>query len=286
FEPEEGDDWKSEETWKKANPALGDFRNIEEMRELFREAAHMPARETVFKQLYLNMWVESSARWLSSEAWNMGADPINPEDLRGQPCYAGLDLSTTTDLSALALVFPQSEGRYAVLPFCWCPADNARQRQNRDRAPYETWIRQGHLRATEGTSIDYDRIRADINELGKDFEIRKIAVDRWNATQLITQLTGDGFEVCAFGQGVRDMSAPTKELERLVLAGKLQHGGNPVLTWCASNVHVTIDPAGNYKPDKSKSTDRIDAAVALIMAIGVAMQEPDDGTLLNEILWA
>jgi len=284
FEAPADADWRDEATWRLANPALADFRSIDEMRELFREAQHMPARENVFRQLYLNQWVESSARWISSEAWASGEGEIDRDSLLGQPCYAGLDLSTTTDLSALTLIFPQPGGNFVVLPYAWCPKENARQRQNRDRAPYETWIREGIVRATEGNSIDYDRIRADINELGQLFDIKKIAADRWNATQIIGQLRNDGFDIVAHGQGFRDMSPPTKELERLILAGKLHHGGNPLLTWAMANVQTATDPAGNLKPDKGKSTDRIDPVVALVMAIALATQD-DGGDYLKEILW-
>ena len=267
-------DWADEEVWHRCNPALGDFRSLDEMRQRFNEAREIPALETVFRQLYLNQWVESSVRWLSSEAWDRGDVPVDPNMLRGQTCFAGLDLSTTTDLSALVLVFPKDDGFYSVLPYVWCPEDGARQRQNRDRAPYETWIRQGLLRATPGNVVDFSRIRADINELGQQFNIRMIASDPWNAMQLMTQLQGDGFEVQQFRQGFQSMNSPTKELEKLVLAGKLHHGGHPILRWCASNVHIEIDAAGNYKASKKKSVERIDPIVAMIMGLSLAMQAP------------
>ncbi len=187
--------------------------------------------------------------------------------LESQECYAGLDLSSTTDITALVLVFPE-EGRFKVLPFFWIPEEGARQRERRDRVPYPQWIRQGLIEATPGEVIDYDRIRTKINELGQRYHIREIAIDRWNATQLATQLEGDGFQMVAFGQGYASMNWPTKKLEELVLGGKLAHGGHPVLRWMASNVSIETDAADNWKPSKKKSVERIDGIVALIMAAG------------------
>ena len=148
---------------------------------------------------------------------------------------------------------------------------HTRKRERRDRVPYETWARQGLVETTPGNVIDYDYIRARINELGERFDIREIAVDRWNATQLAIQLQGDGFEVVTFGQGFKDMTAPTKELEKLVVGGRLRHGGHPVLRWMAGNVAVQTDAAGNLKPSKKKSTERIDGIVAAVMALGRAL---------------
>ena len=275
YEAPENADWSDEQVWRDCNPALDDFRSLDEMRQRFNEAREIPALETAFRQLYLNQWVESVTRWLSSEAWDRGSSPIDPESLRGQRCFGGLDLSTTTDLSALVLVFPDGDGGYQALPYFWCPAENARLRQTRDRAPYETWIRQGLLRATPGNAVDYRRIRADIGELGKQFNIRKLAFDRWNATQLTADLMDDGFEVAEHGMGYASMSAPTKEFERLVLAGKFQHGGHPILRWCAANVTVELDSAGNYKPSKRKSVERIDGVVAAIMGVSAAVSSGD-----------
>jgi phage terminase large subunit-like protein len=169
------------------------------------------------------------------------------------------------------LVFDDGNGGRILVPRFWIPADNAQKRERRDRVPYQTWARQGLIEMTPGNVIDYDIIRARINELGKRFEIREIAVDRWNATQITTQLDGDGFELISFGQGFKDMTAPSKEFEKLVVSGKLRHGGNPVLRWMASNVSVQMDAAGNLKPSKDRSTERIDGIVAAIMGLGRAM---------------
>jgi phage terminase large subunit-like protein len=221
------------------------------------------------------------------EKWDAcGPVPIDEAKLTGQRCVAGLDLSSTTDITALVLVFPvddksgkqgeltSSEGNLIVLPFFWIPVEGARQRERRDRVPYLTWAREGLIEMTPGNVVDYDVIRKRINELSERFDIEEIALDRWNATHLATQLSGDGFEMVAFGQGYRDMTAPTKEMEKLVLCGRLQHGGHPVLRWMASNVAVETDAAGNLKPSKKKSIERIDGIVAAIMALGRAMLVP------------
>ncbi len=211
-------------------------------------------------------------RWLSRVSWDAcGGAPIDEASLVGRKCYAGLDLFTTTGVSALVLLFAEEDGAMIVLPSFWIPSDNARKRERRDRVPYQTWARQGLLEMTPGNVIDYDVIRTRINELSKRFCIHKIAIDPWNATQLSVQLQRDGFEVVTFGQVFKDMTAPTKELEKLAVSGKLRHGGHPVLRWMASHVSVETDAAGNQKPSKKKSTDRIDGIVAGVMALGRAL---------------
>jgi phage terminase large subunit-like protein len=171
-------------------------------------------------------------------------------------------------------VFPQ-DGGLRALPFFWIPEEGAKQRERRDRVPYPQWIKQGLIEATPGEVIDYDRIRVKINQLRQRYNIREIAIDRWNATQLATQLEGDGFQMVAFGQGYASMNWPTKKLEELVLGGRLSHGGNPVLRWMASNVSIETDAADNWKPSKKKSVERIDGIVALIMAAGRAGLDKD-----------
>ena len=258
------DDWTNTEVWQKANPSFGITISAEQFAEDCREAQESPAKENSFRRYRLNQWTEQEVRWLSMEKWDACSASLG--DLQGRECYAGLDLSSTTDITALVLVFP-SEDRYDVLPLFWVPEEGARQRERRDRVPYLQWIREGHIEATPGEVIDYDRIRTRINELGQQYQIREIAIDRWNATQLATQLEGDGFEMVAFGQGYASMNWPCKKLEELVLGGKIAHGGNPVLRWMAGNVSIEKDAADNWKPSKKKSIERIDGIVALIMGV-------------------
>ena len=205
----------------------------------------------------------------------------NRSQLDGRTCFAGLDLSSTTDISALVLVFP-ADDHYDVLPFFWVPEEGARRREKQDHAPYVSWIQQRLIEASPGEVIDYERIRTKLNELGKRFRIEQIAIDRWNATQLATQLDDDGFEIVSFGQGYASMSAPTKKLEELVLSQKLRHAGNPVLRWMAGNVAIEQDAADNWKPSKKKSQERIDGIVALVMAVDLATRYVEHKSIYSE----
>ncbi len=274
--PDEAD-WTSEEVWRHANPALGDFRNLDEMRAACRKAQQVPALQNTFRRLYLDQWTQQDSRWLDLGVWDASAGLIVPEKLAGRRCFAGLDLATSTDIAACVLVFsPENpEGNWEVLPQFWIPEENMLERARKDRVPYDAWVREGFVHATPGNVIDYGHIEATIERLGKEYDIREVAYDRWGATQISQQLQGAGFTVVPFGQGFRDMSEPTKELARLVLAGRLQHGGNPVLRWMADNLVVDQDPAGNLKPNKQKSREKIDGIAALIMALGRAMRHEE-----------
>jgi phage terminase large subunit-like protein len=273
FTAEEGDDWKDPKTWAKANPCLGTAIQLDYLARECLHAQQVPAYENTFRRLHLNQWTEQATRWLPMDAWDEGAGEVDAESLAGRRCYAGLDLSTTTDISALVLVFPPDEDdpNYRVLAYFWVPEESMRQRASRDGVPYEEWHRRGLIQATEGNVVDYDVIRARINELGQTYNIAEIAVDRWNSTQMQTQLAGDGFTVVPFGQGFASMSAPSKELEKIVVGRQLRHGGHAVLRWMAANVAIEMDPAGNIKPTKSKSSGRIDGIVGTVMGLGRAM---------------
>ena len=269
------DDWKDPATWRKAHPGLGVSVQEDYFAAECAKAQAMPSYENTFRRLLLNQWTESDVRWLGMDAWDKcGKDLPN---LDGLPCYAGLDLSTTTDITALVLAFPIG-GMVHLLPFFWVPGDSILKRAKRDRVPYDVWQKQGHIEATSGNVIDYELIRARINELSERFHIKEIAIDRWNATQLATQLTGDGFNIVAFGQGFASMSAPCKELEKRVLGCEINHGKNPVLRWMASNVSIEQDAAGNIKASKAKSTERIDGIVASVMSLGRVIANEQDVT--------
>ena len=237
-------------------------------------ARQNPAEENLFRQLRLCQWVKQAVRWMPMEAWDKCAFAVNAEVLEGRACYGGLDLSSTTDITAFGLVFPPEyeEDKYVILPFFWIPEDNMEIRVRRDHVPYDVWEKQGFLKTTEGNVVHYGFIEAFIEELGMKYNIREIAFDRWGATQMVQNLEGLGFTVVPFGQGFKDMSPPTKELMRLTLDQKIAHGGNPVLRWMMDNIHVRTDPAGNVKPDKEKSTEKIDGAVAAVMALDRAIR--------------
>lgn len=277
-EPE--DDWTDPAVWAKANPGLGVSPKLEFLEAQCAKAQDSPRLENRFRRYHLNQWTEQIDRWLPMDRWDGCVGGIGWEDLaeqlQGRACYGGLDLSTTTDLSAFVLAFPPEDEAepWHLIPYFWCPEANIERRARRDRVPYPTWVAEGALTATEGDVVDYDRVRAEINDLGARFDIREIPADRWNASQLITQLAGDAFTIFPFGQGYASMSAPSKEFEALVIGGRLAHGGHPVLRWMASNVAVEEDAAGNLKPSKRKSTERIDGIVAAIMAVGRGMTVP------------
>jgi len=267
FSAPEDADWKAEKVWASCNPALGSFRSIDEMRTLCNKAQETPALEMAFRRLYLNQWVNSVERWLPMDAWDACNDAVDVEKLNGRTCYAGLDLSSTTDLTALALVFIGDDGYLDVLMHFWIPGDTAVDKEKRDRVPYRVWAKEGLITLTPGNVIDYQYIRHTLHELREKYDIAEIAFDRWGATKLSQDLTDDGFLMVPFGQGFASMSAPTKELMNLVLSRKIRHGGHPVLRWNCDNLVVRMDPAGNLKPDKEKSTQKIDGMVALIMSI-------------------
>ena len=219
-----------------------------------------------------------AVRWMPMDKWDKCAFPVNEDDLEGRVCYGGLDLSSTTDITAFVLVFPpqDEDDKYMVLPYFWIPEDNLDLRVRRDHVPYDVWERQGTLQTTEGNVVHYGYIEKFIERLGERFNIREIAFDRWGAVQMVQNLEGMGFTVVPFGQGFKDMSPPTKELMKLVLEEKIAHGGHPVLRWMMDNIFIRTDPAGNIKPDKEKSTEKIDGAVATIMALDRAIRCGND----------
>ena len=259
-------------TWRLANPNLGVSLRTDYLRRECRRAKAEPAYENVFRRLHLNQRTEQQERWLVMAEWDACAGALG--QLAGRVCFAGLDLASTTDLSAFVLYFPNEDPDDpggAVLPFYFVPRANAIERERRDRVPYLTWAREGCIELTEGNVADYTYIRRRINELSELYQITDIGVDPWNATQLSNDLDGDGFEVVQFQQGFRDMNAPTKELGKLVRGRHLRHAGHPVLRWNALNVAVDVDSGGNLRPSKKRSFERIDGLVATIIAIGRAI---------------
>ena len=271
---DENDDWTDPKIWKKANPSLGITVDLEKVKAACNSAKQNPAEENSFRQLRLNQWVKQAVRWMPMDKWDKCAFPVNPDDLKGRVCYGGLDLSSTSDITAFVLVFPpiENDDKYYVLPFFWLPEENIDLRVKRDNVLYDVWERQGYLYTTEGNVVHYGFIEKFIEEQGKIYNIREIAFDRWGAVQMTQNLEAIGFIVVPFGQGFRDMSPPTKELMKLTLEQKIAHGAQPVLRWMMDNIYIRTDPAGNIKPDKEKSTEKIDGAVATIMALDRALR--------------
>ena len=272
------EDWTDPKTWKKANPSLGETIGMDKVKAACDSARQNPGEENAFRQLRLNQWVKQAVRWMPMEKWDACAFPVNPEELEGRVCYGGLDLSSTTDLTSFCLVFPpeNEEDRYYVLPYFWLPEDTLPLRVNRDHVPYDVWERQGYIQTTEGNVVHYGFIEKFIEHLGELYNIREIAFDRWGAVQMVQNLEGMGFTVVPMGQGFASMSPPTKELMKLTLEKRIAHGGHPVLRWNMDNIFIRTDPAGNIKADKAKSTEKIDGAIACIMALDRAIRCGND----------
>ncbi len=274
----EDEDWTDPKVWMKSNPSLGETIGMDKVEAACESAKQNPGEENSFRQLRLNQWVKQAVRWMPMDKWDVCAFPVNEEILEGRVCYGGLDLSSTTDLTSFCLVFPpeDEEEPYYVLPYFWVPEDTLELRVKRDHVPYDLWNRQGYLETTEGNVVHYGYIEKFIERLGERFNIRDIAFDRWGATQMSQDLENMGFTVVPMGQGFASMSPPTKELMKLTLERKIAHGGHPVLRWNMDNIFIRTDPAGNIKADKAKSTEKIDGAIAMIMALDRAIRCGND----------
>lgn len=287
---DEDDDWQNEDTWIKANPLLGVSKKVSTMRQDAREAANKPMELNQFLRWHLNVWTQATTRWINPIQWAAcGEIEVDREELIGKTCYAGLDLAQIYDLAALALVFPPEESGepYRVLCLFWLPEDNMIERVRRDQVPYDVWARAGYITLTPGNVIDYHFIESDILEMAGRYQIAELGYDRFGATQIVQNLQdamGDEW-VVPIGQGFVSMNAPMKELGRLIAGGKLAHGGNPVLNWMADNLVARTDPAGNIKPDKEKSREKIDGMVALIMAIDRATRNMGGETTAEEMIF-
>jgi phage terminase large subunit-like protein len=265
----------------KANPNLGVSKKLDKMAEEAAEARDVPSKLNAFQRLHLNMWTNVETMWLPVEHWKQCNGAVDAEGLAGRTCYGGLDLSSTTDITALVLVFPPQADKdaYQVLCRFWLPTDSMKERVKRDRVPYDAWVRQGYLNLTPGNTIDYSFVIAQIDADMQKYDLPEIAFDRWGASRIQTQLQeigGKDFMV-QFGQGFASMSAPFKEFEKLILSHRIAYGNNPVLNWMAHNIVAVTDPANNQKPDKSRSREKIDGVVALIMALDRATRHEGEG---------
>ncbi len=273
----DADRWDEPEMWWKANPNLGISLSMDYLSRQCEKAKQSPRFENTFKRLHLNIKTEQDSRFLNMALWDKCDGEVNEAALQGALCYGGLDLASTTDIAAFLLYFPET---HAVISRFWIPSDMAHQRERRDRVTYSAWARDGLVTMTKGNVIDYSFIKAEITSLGTKYGIKDIGGDRWNLEMLRQEMADVGAEIIPFGMGFASLSAPTKELERLVLCGELAHGGNEVLRWMAANTMVASDAAENIKPKKptKSSANRIDGIVALVMAIGRATEDNPDGS--------
>lgn len=267
-----------EDVWFKANPELGQGKSLTYMRSKAEKAAQIPSELTSFLTKHLNVWTDAVEIWLPTEKWSACSAKFSAQDLAGLRCWVGVDLAKVLDLSAVAYFFPVQRGLAKPRLFVdfFIPEENLRDRVKRDRVQYDVWLRQGWLRTTPGNTTDFRFIEAAIRERAKLFSVQAIGFDRFFAGEIINNLAEDGFEILDIGQGFATMSAPTVELERLAVSAQIEHDGNPVLAWCIGNVATIRDPAGNIKPDKSRAQERIDGAVASIMALAASTMQKSE----------
>ena len=286
FTLDDGDDWRDEKVWIKANPNLGVSKFFDDMRMKARRAEQMTSALNNFLRRELNVWVQGAVKWMNMEQWRKCAGDVPAlelvQRLKGMTSYGGLDLSSTGDITAFVMVFLDEDDNVYVLCRFWIPEDNMLIRSRDDGVHYQKWVDEGYIEATPGNVIDYDFIFEQIERDAEMFDIDQVAFDRWGAARVVQTLQNKGMTMVQFGQGFASMSPPMKDLERVVLKGQLRHGNNPVLTWMADNLVARVDPAGNIKPDKEKSREKIDGIVALIMALDLALRHPEKKSIYEK----
>lgn len=271
FEMDAEDEWTDPRNWVKANPNLGVSVAIDYLERQVQDAQNRPEAVTNVKTKNLNMWVDAEDTWIVDEKWMASSIVTDDSILEGMPCWGGLDLSNVSDITAFVLLFKDDEGRIYLKPYFWIPEESYNEKVRKENVFYAEWVEKGFVRMTPGNVIDYDYIMADITNIAQQYHINSIAYDRWNSSQMVINMQNEGFNMSPFGQGYGSMSAPTKEFEKMVLTKNLEHFGNPVLRWMMASVAIQRDPAGNIKPDKRKSSQKIDGVVASIMALGEMM---------------
>lgn len=276
-EKDKGNGWQDEDVWIKANPNLDVSVKRSEMRDLVVKAAAMPSSKGQFLTKRLNIWTNAGQQWMAAERWAACTFEVDEAALAGRVCYGGLDLSYALDLTAFVLVFPPTadDPLYRILPRFWVPETAMITRSRSQRVPYDQWVQQGYITMIPGEVIDYEYIYAQIDQDAQTFDIREVAYDRYGAAEIYVRMAKVGITMVQFGQGYISMSPPMKELEKRVISREIAHGGHPVLAWNAHNLVATQDPAGNIKPDKNKSTEKIDGMVAAIMAFDRATRHDD-----------
>lgn len=259
------DDWRDPACWIKANPNLGVSVKLDDLLRKCAEAKEIPAAQNNFLCKHLNVWVNQTERWMDMEKWKACPEG-DIEDLKGRDCIPSMDLSATTDLTSVNHEFPLEDGYFAVISHSFMPEDRVDELEKRDNVPYRLWAKQGYITLTPGAVVDYEWIKSYILEMDKKYKTQEICYDPWNATQIANDLGNEGYTMVEIRQGFRTLSEPTKHIMSLVLQKKLIHFNNPVLTWAINNAVVTQDPAGNIKLDKSKTTFRIDPAMAMVIS--------------------
>jgi phage terminase large subunit-like protein len=280
------DDWRDELTWAKANPNLGVSVKIEALRQLAFEAMNRPLALNNFLCKHGNRWVQQAERWIPIEKWNACEIEIEVGELIGRQCYGGLDLSSKIDISSLALLFPGINGDPPVLlTWHWIPEESMREREEQDRVPYALWVAEGYVEATPGNVIDYEHIKTRIDELARMFDFRELGYDPWSATQIAIQLRDQGLEMVEIPQRYSTLSEPSKAFEAMVTGRRLRQDGNRVMRWMVDCASVTQDNADNIrpaKPDRRKTSKRIDGVAATVNALFCWLRHDGDRSVYEE----
>lgn len=284
YNADQDDDIYLEKTWKKANPGYGSIVKREYIRGEINKIKNNPSFESTFRRLHLNQWMSAESTWISDfDYMKCDQGPINLEDYKGRECYAGIDLASISDITALILLFQREDEGFDVVPFFWIPLETAKERTKSADVNYIEWINQGYIQTTPGRSTDFSYVKNKIIELDQVYDIKMIGFDPWNASQLVTDLQNEGIDKFdKVTMYMSTLSAPTKEFERLIMSELINHAGNPVLRWMMSNVMIVRDSNDNIRTDKGKSKEKIDGIVATIIALCVYMTEPE-GANINEI---
>lgn len=281
---EDEDDFANPAVWEKANPGLGTVKSYDYMRQQLKVVEATPSKLTTFQTKQLNIWTNADERWLDPNDWKRGNYPDLAEKLKGRKCHGSLDLGKVNDLSAFTLMFPPAEvyeaigiRKYALLAWHWCPGDDIPRRSKEHRVPYDAWERAGLIEKMPGNTTDFALIRARVTAICPGFQVQDLAFDRMFAGETVQGLQDAGISMVEFGQGFLSMAGPTSEFERLVLSGDLLHADSPLLAWEAGNVCCEVDAAGNIKPSKKKSREKIDGIVSGIMSLGRCMAQEKAG---------
>jgi len=275
YEAAQDADWTDEKVWKASNPSWGISVKPEGIREECEAAKASPAAQNSFRRFYMNQWVAQETRWIDMAVWDSCDEMVDRDELKGYAAFAGLDLSTTDDLTAFVLLFPPEEDDqlWEVIPYFWVPEDTIQKRVEKDRVPYDQWVREGWIEVTPGGAVDHSYIRRRINEIAEDYDVQQIAIDPYNAHQITTQLFNeDGFDVVSFRQGTLSFNPPMRDMMAKLLNKELRHGGHPILRWNADNMVARRDVNDNLAPDKQGRTWKIDGVVALLMALGLTIE--------------
>lgn len=289
FTIDETDDWTDPEVWVKANPNMDVSVSTRYLDREYNQAKNSSTQVVNFMTKHLNVWTDAAEVWIQTDVWDNQKEPT--ELTKNRICYGGLDLSTSRDITAFSLVFPEIvtvEGKETVVGYTvkneyFIPEYAVGERSYKNGVPYDKWAKEGSIHVISGNTIDYNFIKERIYEAMELYDVRYIAFDRWNSSQLVVDLIEQGVPVEPFGQGFGSMNAPTKEFEKLALEYSIRHGGDPVLKWSLGNVAIDVDPAGSIKVTKKKSQEKVDPIVATIMAIGQSLL--DEGNTLNTVAY-